>query len=170
LIELLIVIAIIGILAALLLPALQSARERARCATCVSNLKQMGMLSRLYLDDYAGFAPCPEWTWHLQLASYGSIPKQGPKTIFWCPTAGDIPKSAWHDFNVAYVPTYINLCPYNPDRLADPSSTVWLVDSIAIAPTYRACDWNCASFPRDSRHDGGHNFVMWDGHVGYVSP
>ena len=51
LIELLIVIAIIAILAALLLPALNSARERARGVACISNLKQVGMSCRMYADQ-----------------------------------------------------------------------------------------------------------------------
>lgn len=58
LIELLVVIAIIAILAAILMPALSSARERARSASCVSNLKQLGVMQSQYSDLYDGYF-CP---------------------------------------------------------------------------------------------------------------
>ena len=57
LIELLIVIAIIAILAAILLPALQAARERAQATGCINNLKQMGTIARMYLDDNRNIWP-----------------------------------------------------------------------------------------------------------------
>ena len=59
LIELLVVIAIIAILAAILMPALQQARERAKSTNCISNLKGAGTIARMYLNDHRDYWYCP---------------------------------------------------------------------------------------------------------------
>ena len=87
LIELLVVIAIIAILAAMLLPALQQARERAKISGCVNNLKSCGFFAQQYASDnkdwapfaysgvsgtaaYSGYAPYYCGTWFVLVAPY----------------------------------------------------------------------------------------------------
>lgn len=56
LVELLVVLAVVGILASLLLPALARSRESARRIRCVANLHQLGLAGQMYWDDHAGAA------------------------------------------------------------------------------------------------------------------
>jgi prepilin-type N-terminal cleavage/methylation domain-containing protein len=70
LIELLVVIAIIGLLAGLLLPAIQSSREKARQANCKNNLHQLSVALTMYKDDHDG--KFPDWLSNLYPTYVGS--------------------------------------------------------------------------------------------------
>jgi prepilin-type N-terminal cleavage/methylation domain-containing protein/prepilin-type processing-associated H-X9-DG protein len=90
LVELLVVVAVIAILAAMLLPALAKARESARRASCVSNLKQLGLGVHSYVNDHDYFIPGLEknaiWAdsiWSRRLFNHGYIPQW---QVFYCPS------------------------------------------------------------------------------------
>ena len=99
LIELLIVIAIIAILASLLLPALQKARNRAQTVSCMSNQKQLALGMLAYSDSYKHLPPMkqtsldglnPTYAWALLKT------QTVPSKIFICPTAFSLSgKNSW---------------------------------------------------------------------------
>ncbi len=109
LIELLVVIAIIAILAAILFPVFARAREKARQASCLSNLKQLSLATLMYIQDYdetfppsyyysgAGFANEYAWDFHLDWTTWPpgvSLGFLGPYTrnqqLNACPSARNL--------------------------------------------------------------------------------
>jgi prepilin-type N-terminal cleavage/methylation domain-containing protein/prepilin-type processing-associated H-X9-DG protein len=97
LVELLIVIAIIGILAAMLLPAVSKAKDRARTTNCISNMRQWGVAEQLYANDNAGSIPRDGMGAGSEQSHYnGTYPEYNPPNPVNGGSAKDV--NAW--FNV----------------------------------------------------------------------
>jgi prepilin-type N-terminal cleavage/methylation domain-containing protein len=110
LVEVLVVIAIIALLAALLLPALRGAKESGKRTMCAGNLKQVGMAIRLYADDWSDSLPVlPDpnpypngvGAYYKQLVK-SNVGLMGPASpdekVFICPSDPSLWTQQWHAF------------------------------------------------------------------------
>lgn len=131
LIELLIVIAIIAILAAILFPVFASAREKARQVACLSNLKQIGLAYSQYEQDYDETVPCGDNDYGFGTGWAGMIyPYVKSTQVYLCPndvTAGDVCSYAVNSNMVGWTSAKTPI-PAQISMMAGPASTVLLFE------------------------------------------
>ena len=192
LIELLVVIAIIAILAAILFPVFAKAREKARQASCASNLKQIATAWMMYAQDYdetacmsyyysADYSQEYSWDYHIDWntgQAYDGLltPYTKSGQINKCPSfSGQTwgrPNSGYA-YNAPYIggESYYGIAPVTIGGLAAPAETVLFADAGYGSPL-NGCQYLRA--PSDSlynygkahfRHSGTANVAYADGHV-----
>ena len=167
----LIVIAIIAILASMLLPALNKAREMSRQTNCLNNFKQLGLAYYMYLDDNKEHFPESFnnglW-WANRILPYIKA-KNTTNKLFECPSWINNEPS----FTCKGYASNDNICSYagwyTPRKtllqLRRPTALLLLVDS----KTSNACPWGYSILATvTGRHRLGSNILFVDGHTAWL--
>jgi prepilin-type N-terminal cleavage/methylation domain-containing protein/prepilin-type processing-associated H-X9-DG protein len=197
LIELLVVIAIISILASILFPVFAQARENARRASCMSNLKQIALGWMMYTQDYDGRLPYYTSAGEMALV----FPYVKNSQVFRCPSSGlvdqhDTDVSSYYSTDYGMPASYdssswpravvlnkaSSTAPFATQLIAaipEPSITCLLAEDKYASTTYNyGFDrFNAKAFPiqqtfnglpQPERHLGGSNYAYVDGHVKWL--
>jgi len=191
LIELLVVIAIIAILASMLLPSLNKAKDKAKEIQCASNLKNLGNACLMYANDHNESWPRhktgvdPTYTWHGLVVPY--LGKEVVSGDFWtsmhknwhilkCPAQTSEFKVDWHiKYGLNCSATQESVGPIKPLKIytvKKPSNAMLICDTSDLQLWTYLTWWarwngNDSDVPMvlSTRHREGLNIVFCDGHV-----
>lgn len=183
LIELLTVIAIIGILAAILIPTVGLVRAKARTTQCVSNLRQIGMACLMYADDHKGLLPVHgsstltpaserNWNWNRKITNYMNMDAASARSRFNCPTAKEPANTNETTYNVSW---FLDKAPLK-GRVANLTSSIVMVADGPVGNYDGIWPWNYSGYSQAQRlqmfrHNGNtrQNAVFTDGSVRTLS-
>ncbi len=175
LIELLVVIGIIGVLAAILLPTLQTAREKARTSKCQSNLHQIGLALQQYTTDFQGLLPHeddknpPDSCWFFLLDPYlqtRGLEEIEINEVKMCPGVAKSKEVRAEGYKMNSQLETTDEPFRNIGTIALPSATVGIFDGQTggAALKFKGKDEDFST-----RHHGGGNILFLDWHVKWYS-
>jgi prepilin-type processing-associated H-X9-DG protein/prepilin-type N-terminal cleavage/methylation domain-containing protein len=189
LVELLVVIAVISVLAGMLLPALERARDSAMSILCLNNQKQIGIAENMYSNDFSGWC-APVWegfpdadgnNWNQNITANGYLqePQTGQETVFLCPSYAP---EGWKHRSRSYGMWSTGSRPYRigagnvsaPVSGSYPAQTFgaaskffYIADSVSVSneEQWYAYYSSSTSATIHLRHNGMASLLFGDGHV-----